>query len=231
MGFSQILVELQDVFGDDRRIALSAWTSSFSNGKKEMKTDEDVERVIRMLGGSKPPHGVPFESVVFHFWIRMPITTDRQYVTHRIQSINGMSGRYRTMPSDWYEIPEDVRTIFQKVQCANFESEYDQLCSHANQWYRESVSFLREAYLNERISNDEFKRAREIVRGCLPQSNMTERTATINLRSFANFQKQRNDSHAAPEIQYLAQQMLHEVEQCGKIPVALSVLKANVWVI
>lgn len=227
---SQIQVELQDVFGDDRRIAESAWTSSYTNGKKEFKTDEDVERVVRMLGGSKPAHGVPFESVVLYFWFRLPITTDRQYVTHRIQSMNGMSGRYRTMPQDYYAIPEDAASIMKRLD--NFyevNNEYHRLCAAANEWYRTQVGVHRSLEENGRITNAEFKRVREILRGVLPQCNMTERTATINLRSFSNFMKQRNDGHAAPEMQLLSQKMLEEVERSGKIPIALDVLKKNGW--
>jgi thymidylate synthase (FAD) len=231
MAFNQILVELQDVFGDDRRIAESAWTSSLSLGKKEFKSDADVERVVKMLGGSKPPHGVPFESVLFYFWIRMPIISDRQYVTHRIQSMNGMSGRYRTMPDDFYLIPDDVALTLNRLGMDDCIDEYNQICLESNEWYRAKLKALRIEEDLGLISNAEYKRAREILRGVLPQANMTERTATINLRSFANLQKQRNDSHAAPEMQVLAQKMLDEVEASGKIPVALSVLKENGWIV
>ena len=232
MGLEQIVVELQDVFGDDRRIAESAWTSSFSHGKKELKSDADVERVVRMLGGSKPAHGVPFESVVFYFWFRLPITSDRQYVTHRVQSINGMSGRYRTMPSDFYQLPDDVLAILNKVALHDkLSDEYRRLCIAANDFYLDAVNTLREEEHKNHITNVEFKRLREIIRGVLPQANMTERTATINLRSFANFQKQRNDGHAAAEMQWIAQKMLEAVEASNKIPVALAVLKENGWIV
>lgn len=231
MGFDQILVELQDVMGDDRRIAESAWTSSYTNCKKELRTNADVERVVRLLGDSKPPHGVPFESVVFYFWYRLPITSDRQYVTHRIQSINGMSGRYRTMPEDWYRVPEDVVEICELMNAGYLVSLYEEACQENHQWYQAIVKVAKEREKSKQITNEQCKRFREIMRGVLPQSSMTERTATINLRSFANFQKQRNDSHAAPEMRDLAQKMLAEVEKCGKIPVALEVLKANGWVI
>lgn len=230
MGFDQLLVELQDVMGSDRRIAESAWTSSYTDKAKELKTDADVERVVRMLGGSVPPHGVPFESVVFYFWIRMPITSDRQFMTHRIQSANGMSGRYRTMPQDWYGMPDDVKEICDRLGAEkNIFEEYESMCNVSNSFYSAVVGWLRDAEKGGIITNPEFKRAREIVRGALPQANMTERTTTMNLRSFANFQKQRNDGHAAPEMQYIAQRMLEEVERCAKIPIALAVLKECGW--
>ena len=75
----EIKVELQGVFGDDRWIAEAAWTSSLKQENKALRTDEDVKRVINLLANEK--HSVPFESVVFRFWIRMPISTDRQLFT------------------------------------------------------------------------------------------------------------------------------------------------------
>lgn len=231
MGFEQIQVELQDVMGDDRRIAESAWTSSMRHDKKDLRTDEDVARVVRMLGGSKPAHGVPFESVVFYFWIGLPISSDRQYVTHRIQSMNGMSGRYRTMPEDWFHLPEDVKGVLSRIDNGSMENLYEVICEGAHAFYRNSVNLFRAELNNKTITLDEFKRLRETFRNVLPQGSMTERTATINLRSFANFQKQRNDGHAQPEIRHIAQLMLAEVEKCGKIPVALEVLKENGWVV
>jgi flavin-dependent thymidylate synthase len=226
MGLEQIQVQLHDVFGDDRRIAASAWTSSYADGRKELKTDEDVERVVRMLGGSKPAHGVPFESVVFYFWLRLPIATDRQFMTHRIQSANGMSGRYRTMPKDFYTLPDDVLKLLERVGCSD---RYTQICVDANTFYQAQIGHFKTLKEQGLLGDNEFKRLRETFRGVLPQNNMTERTTCINLRSFANFQKQRNDVHAALEMQDIAQKMLNEVELSGRIPVALEVLKNNGW--
>lgn len=235
MALNQILVELQDVFGSDRVIAESAWTSSLDHSKKNLRSDEDVARVVRLLGNSKPAHGVPFESVIFRFWLRLPLISDRQYATHRIQAINGQSGRYRTMPSDFYSLPDDVLAILGRFNdcsiddCSLIAEQYDDLCTKANEWYVRRVNSLKRLFKEERLTNEEFKRVRESLRGVLPQANMLERTATINLRSFANFVKQRGDSHAALEMQYIAGLMLTEVKQSGRIPIALEVLEANKW--
>lgn len=237
MGFEQIQVELQEVMGNDRAIAEAAWTSSYTVAKKELKDDEDVARVIKMLASSDPPHGVPFESVIFRFWVRMPIATDRQHATHRIQSMNGLSGRYRTMPSDFYTAPDDILEIMKKLDktapapemWASWLYDYNQVCTDANEFYRSMVARAREAETAGALDNKEMKRLREFFRGVLPQHAMTERTTLMNLRSFANYQKQRNDDHAQPEIRNVAQKMLAAVEACGRIPVALECLKANAW--
>lgn len=223
---SQIKVELQEFMGSDRSIAEAAWTSSLTYQGKEKRTAEDVTRVVNMLANDR--HSTPFESVVLRFWIKMPIQTDRQHMTHRIASHNGMSGRYRTMPSEFLDMPEDVISILDKVDTSAFE-EYGFLCSRANEWFQDTVASLKYAEKNGTISNPELKRAREFIRGVLPQNNMTERITIFNLRSFANYMKLRNSAHAQPEIQEIARQMLEAVKVAGIAPEAIAALEKNGW--
>ena len=223
---SQIMVELQEFMGDDRSIAAAAWTSSLDYEKKQTRTDADVERVVKMLADNG--HATPFESVVLKFWVRMPIATDRQHMTHRIASHNGMSGRYRTMPTEWFVVPDDVDNIFEKVN-PSYSLEYNIYCSRVNKWYEDVCSSLKEAKALNEITNDEYKRAREFVRGALPQHNMTERVSIFNLRSFANYQKLRNSEHAQPEIRLVAQKMLEEVKNKCVAPIAIKCLEDKAW--
>jgi thymidylate synthase (FAD) len=226
----QIVVELQGTFGDDRSIAESAWTSSLDYEKKASRTDDDVKRVVEMLANNS--HGTPFESVVFRFWIKMPIAIDRQFMTHRIQSTNGMSGRYRTMPDDYLNMPQDVMVISNKI-ADEFETDpidnYMDVCDLANAKYATNCAAAKQAKDVGIITNVEYKRFREFIRGMLPQHNMTERVSIMNLRSFANFIKLRLTEHAQPEIYEVARQMLAEVEAKASCPVAIQWLKNNGW--
>jgi thymidylate synthase (FAD) len=227
----QILVELQETMGSDLSIANAAWTSTYDKSKREEKyldTDK-IESLVKRLILDK--HGTPVESVVFRFWIRMPIFVDRQHMTHRVASHNGLSGRYRTMPEDFYEIPNDVNEILNKCGSQYIAKDYSDVCLNANSSYRNAINELKKCEKNGIITNEEFKRAREILRGQLPVAGMTERTTIINLRSFANYQKQRNSSYAQPEIKMVAQLMLEEVEKSNVCPVAIKTLKEINWVI
>lgn len=231
---SQIQVELQEWMGSDRSIAESAWTSSLDYQKKQTKTDQDVERVVKMLSDNK--HSTPFESVVLKFWIKMPIQTDRQHMTHRIGSHNGMSGRYRTMPNEFLNIPDDVKEISLKSASKLYghnESleidKYYKVCSEANYQYNALIRSYKQAELAGYISNNEYKRVREFYRGMLPQNNMTERVTIFNLRSFSNYIKLRDSEHAQPEIQKVAQLMLEEVKNKNICPIALKYLEENNW--
>lgn len=223
---SQIVVELQETMGSDRSIAEAAWTSSLDYQKKKTRSEEDVVRVVKMLAENK--HATPFESVIFKFWIKMPIQTDRQHMTHRISSQNGMSGRYRTMPSEFLQVPDDVEVISQKIG-ESISYEYDAFANMVNNWYQ---SVIKEAKLAEnegKINNSEYKRFREFYRGLLPQNNMTERVTIFNLRSFANYQKLRNSPHAQPEIRLVAELMLQEVKKANIAPIAIEWLEKNNW--
>ena len=234
----QIKVELQEWLGSDRSIAESAWTSSSDYQKKKQRTDEDVKRVINMLADSK--HSVPFESVVLRFWIKLPIAADRHMMTHRISSQSGMSARYRTMPHEYLEFANDVEEITSKFTSYwgyynttqyEFMQEYYNVCESANNSYRTALDNAKKAEKEGKITNSEYKRIREFMRGMLPQHNMTERVIVINLRSFSNFIKLRDSEHAQPEIRYVAQLMLKAVETANVCPEAIAALKRNNWVI
>lgn len=238
MESNQIKVELQEVMGNDRSIASAAWTSSMELEKKEMRSDEDVTRVVKMLAEAK--HSTPFESVVMRFWIKMPIAIDRQYMTHRIQSANGMSGRYRTMPREFLSVSEDVVDITTKgivglygdtLSAQSVINDYTNTCTKVNALYIDIVNDFRKAEKAGHITNNEFKRAREFYRGMLPQHNFTERVSVMNLRSFSNFQKLRNSEHAQPEIQQVAKLMLAQVKEKNVAPIALEWLEKNGWTI
>lgn len=229
----KIIVELQESMGSDASIANAAWSSTYDKVIRDIKYDdrEKVEDLVPKLIRSN--HGTPIESVIFRFWIRMPLYTDRQHMTHRIASHNGLSGRYRTVPDDWYSVPRDVVGIMDKALGNGggeaFKKEYDDMCDASNDLYRNQISELKAAEKSEFITNAEYKRAREVLRGQLPQANMLERTTIMNLRSFANYMRQRLDAHAQPEIREVAEQMLAQVEAAGTCPVAIATLKEIGW--
>lgn len=230
MSLDQIQVELQETMGSDRAIANAAWTSSFDKVRRDVKSDEQVGNLVKRL--IIDGHGVPIESVIFKFWMRIPIFTDRQHMTHRLASHNGLSGRYRTMPEDWYKLPEDVQDILD-TQCIGMNSagiqRYERVCQIANEHYRQYLSELKEAQDVGNLTNEQYKRCREVLRGMLPQAGMTERTTIMNLRSFANYQRQRNSSHAQPEIKRVAELMLEQVKAANVCPVAIATLEEREW--
>lgn len=231
----KILVELQEYMGSDASIANAAWTSTYDKDKREDKYD-DPEKVASIVPRLiTDGHGTPIESVVFRFWIRMPIFTDRQHMTHRIASQNGLSGRYRTLPGDWFSIPQDVVDVLNRIYpnphgaTPYAKSYYDSICQQAYAFYNSELTELKLQEKWGKITNVEFKRIREVLRGVLPVAGMIERTTILNLRSFANYQRQRNSGHAQPEIRKVAELMLEEVKRANIAPIAISTLESIGW--
>lgn len=230
----KILVELQEHMGSDASIANAAWTSTYDKGRREDKYD-DADKVASLVPRLiKDGHGTPIESVIFRFWIRHPIFTDRQHMTHRMQSPNGLSGRYRTLPDDWFPMPQDCIDIINKSSPIGnmgeiMASDYDEVCERANRFYKKSLEHLKRNVDEGRITNAEYKRVREILRGVLPTAGMVERTTIMNLRSFANYQRQRNSDHAQAEIRTVAKLMLEEVKKANIAPISIATLEEIGW--
>lgn len=231
----KILVELQEFMGSDASIANAAWTSTYDKGRREDKYD-DPEKVANIVPRLiTDGHGTPIESVIMRFWMRMPIMTDRQHMTHRIASHNGLSGRYRTLPDDWFSVPQDVVDILNRIHpnphnaTPHMKMGYDSICQQAFSFYNSELLELKRQEKWGKITNAEFKRMREILRGVLPVAGMIERTTIFNLRSFANYQRQRNSTHAQKEIRVVAELMLEEVKKAGVAPIAISTLESIGW--
>lgn len=222
---SKIEVNLISVHGDDEKIANAAWTSYYSKEGKVKKTKEQAEALVKLL--AEEGHHLPFEHTQMTFHIKMPVAISRQMMTHRVGvSSSNMSGRYRTMPSVWLDIPNDVFDILSKIPSYGSQviNDYRDICTKANDLYTSAVSSLKEGETMGNISNTELKRAREFIRGMLPQHNMVESVTTFNLRSLAHFVKLRDKPNAQPEIQFIAKEMVRLLKEIDFCPVAMQYL-------
>lgn len=92
-------------FDADDRDPAQAARMSFDQMSEEERTAEEDYRLSNYL--MKNWHTSPFEMVEIWLEMKMPIFVARQFVRHRTTSINEVSGRYITLPAEWY-IPEVV---------------------------------------------------------------------------------------------------------------------------
>lgn len=92
-------------FDADDRDPAQAARMSFDQADEEARSAEEDHRLSRYL--MKNWHTSPFEMVEIWMEMKMPIFVARQFVRHRTTSINEVSGRYITLPAEWY-IPEIV---------------------------------------------------------------------------------------------------------------------------
>ncbi len=77
---------------------------SFSQMDSGRTRDQDLKLCDYLM---KNKHSSPFEMIEVWVEMKMPIFVARQWIRHRTASVNEMSGRYVTLPAEWY-IPQIV---------------------------------------------------------------------------------------------------------------------------
>lgn len=96
--------EVLEDFDADDRDAPNAARMSFDQTDSD-RTAEDDHKLAKYL--MKNGHTSPFEMVQVWLEMKLPIFVARQFVRHRTVRLNEVSGRYVTLPAEWY-IPEVV---------------------------------------------------------------------------------------------------------------------------
>jgi len=222
-------VQLIDHMGDDSAIVDAARTSI--SGEKVKATSED-RGLIRYLLRNR--HTTPFEMVVFKFLCKMPIFVARQWVRHRMASINEMSGRYGVLPEEFY-VPalEDIQfqaktnkqgrsevipePVAEKVQTAmRQDSErsfrrYKQFLAQDDPdqaMFGGGLGLVEVAELNQGGGV-----ARELARINLPLSTYTQWVWKIDLHNLLHFLGLRLDKHAQKEIRVFGEAIASIVKE------------------
>jgi len=211
-------VELLSYWGNDRTIAESAWVST---GLGSERSDGDVKRLIEE---QIIPlwHVTPLESVWFRFYVRCPIFVERQIDKSRmsnqdqdIQSAsfgrhgitqNELSGRYRTLPTEFLPMPDDVESICNRAGVDS--SAYQYALDKAGIIYRAQVASIKAAADRGAITMTEYRRVREIMRGILGTSTYTEMHITLNLNALFTLAEKRLAQDAQPETRWIVEQMV-----------------------
>lgn len=203
-------VELIGIYGSDETHALSAWTSTSRDltDKKRARMDKLLDMLAR------EGHHTPFEKSSLHFLVTSDIASHIHMLKHRIGvNINGESARYKEFKFDKYYLPHDWP-----------DDEIIELEKHILDSYTKYHGCI------ERLENYGYtrKRAKESARLYLPYGIQITCDIMFNWRSFAHFQKLRNDEHAQLEIKEIAQKMLDLVENTNQFPLTISAMrKAN----
>ena len=201
-------VELLGYYGDDQIHACSAWTSTSRNLSQD-KIDR-IPKLLKMLANEG--HHTPFEKSYLHFLVTTDIASHIHLLKHRIGvNINAESARYKEFTIDKFYIPYDWPEN-QKIELENH-------IKNSFQRYHDCIEDL----VKQGVSR---KRAKESARFYLPYGIQITCDIMFNWRSFAHFQKLRNDSHAQLEIKDVAQKMLTLVEQTNSFPHTISAMRA-----
>jgi thymidylate synthase ThyX len=241
----------------DGSVAHAAWASSTDFEKLDKKSDEDIRRIATNV--VKLHHDTPKERVWLEFFITMPIFCERQYDKYRMtlqhqdfrvdfstrimggDSItqNELSGRYRTIPERVMEMPQDVSGIIDRAYSegdilsmgsSSFEQEWKDELHKQYEYYKRKLTILKEAEVSGRITNTQYKRAREFLRGVLGTAYLTDARICMNLNAFEHILNQRLPDDAQRESQIVAYYMLEEVQKHNVAPITITqMMETNGW--
>lgn len=201
-------VELIGYYGSDETHALSAWTST----SRELSVEKRgrIDKLLTML--ATEGHHTPYEKSSLHFLVTTDIASHIHLLKHRIGvNINAESARYKEFTIDKFYIPYDWPEN-QKIELENH-------IKNSFQRYHDCIEDL----VRQGVSR---KRAKESARFYLPYGIQITCDIMFNWRSFAHFQKLRNDSHAQVEIKDIAQKMLTLIEETNSFPHTISAMRA-----
>ena len=222
-----MLVELIDNMGDDKRVVRAARVSTGKDLAIPGEAFETVSGLIRFL--MKNRHGTPFEHNAFTFRVECPIFVSREFMRHRIASYNEESGRYKQLdPVFW--IPAPSRPLIQEGKPGAYVlkpgtmDQYD----YTVRTLKTVAGAAYDAY--ERILAEGV--AREVARACLPIGIYTSFYVTFNARSMMNFLSLRvddPDSAYPSKPQYELEQVALQVEDVfqRKMPVTFRAFREN----
>lgn len=192
-----------DYMGDDSAIVQAA---RVSYGRGTRKVSEDAG-LIRYL--MRHRHSSPFEMCEIKFHVKLPIFIARQWIRHRMASVNEYSARYSILDSEFY-LPAPEHMAAQSE--VNRQGRGDVLDPQAA---AEVLDILRSdamrTYSNyEKMLDTEEGPglARELARINLTLNTYTQWYWKIDLHNFMHFLALRLDPHAQYEIRAYAEVML-----------------------
>lgn len=202
-------VYLVDYMGNDEAIAQAARVS-YGAGTKKAQTDADLIRYLL-----RHFHTTPFEMVEFKFHCKMPIFVARQWIRHRMASVNEYSGRYSEMMDEFY-LPEPE--VIRKQSAANRQGRAEELTPEQQEVV---LRILKAEFTSQYNSYKELlvmDVAKELARIGLSVANFTQWYWKIDLHNLMHFLRLRLDSHAQHEIQVYGQAMARIIE--SSVPIA-----------
>jgi thymidylate synthase (FAD) len=188
-------VRVVDYMGDDAAIVQAA---RISYGKGTKKVSED-RGLIRYL--VKNRHTTPLEMCEIKLHVKMPIFVARQWVRHRMASINEVSARYSELDREFY-FPDPAVMGLQDTK--NRQGRTGEVGDQvATKILGDMRSQCDAAYDRYKVFLDDGL-ARELARMVLPLNVYTQWYWKIDLHNLLHFLSLRMDSHAQHEIRVFA---------------------------
>jgi len=198
-GFLRVI----DYMGDDSAIVQAARVS-YGRGTRKVSEDSGLIRYLM-----RHRHSTPFEMCEIKFHVKLPIFVARQWIRHRMASVNEYSARYSILDREFY-IPEPSQLAAQSA--SNRQGRAEALPPDVAQ---RVMTMLRNDAMQcfsdyEEMLDEEggIGLARELARMNLTLNTYTQWYWKIDLHNLMNFVSLRIDPHAQYEIRVYAEAML-----------------------
>ncbi len=200
-------VRVMDYMGDDGAIVQAARVS-YGRGTRKVSEDQGLIRYLM-----RHRHSTPFEMCEIKYHVKLPIFVARQWIRHRMASVNEYSARYSILDREFY-IPEPAQLAMQSE--SNRQGRGDVLQGDAAaavlDLLRDDASRCHDHYAlmlgDEAGESGGYGLARELARMNLTLNTYTQWYWKADLHNLLNFLALRLDAHAQYEIRVYAEAML-----------------------
>lgn len=193
---------LVDVMGDDQAIVQAARVS-YGEGTRRVSDDRSLIRYLL-----RHQHTSPLEMVELKFLVRVPMDCWRQWIRHRMASVNEYSTRYSVAIDASQTTPPDQWRRQSASNKQGSEGFLDLIAgadlSRAERELHERARSLYRQRLERGV-------AREQARKELPLSTYTEAYWKIDLHNLLHFLRLRLDERAQWEIRQYARAIGREI--------------------
>lgn len=186
---NELNVKYHDHMGDDDRVIEAARVSV---GKEDIAQNRR-EGLIRYLVSED--HTSTLEHCYVTFSVDVPIFVAREWMRHRTQSFNEISGRYSKLDLKFY-LPDENRGMVNAGSSARPDIQSNpELAKKAQAIHEWAYKIAAEAY-QEMI---DLGVAKEVARNVLPVGTYTRLYATANLNNWFKFLYLRNGEKGHPQ--------------------------------
>jgi thymidylate synthase (FAD) len=178
---------------------------SFNNKDADRSEEEDYKLYEYLI---KHKHSTPIEMIETWWEMKLPIFVERQFVRHRMQTINEVSARYSTLPAEWY-IPK----IVGGKSKSNKQGQEDNIDLDIQEWFKQTLdNRCSMCYIDykEALANGI---APEHARLFLHVNHYTHLIRKFDLHNLMHFLSLRLDKHAQVEARVYAQAMFDLLER------------------
>lgn len=197
-------VRVVDYMGDDAAVVQAARVS-YGAGTK---TPSDDQGLIHYL--MRHRHTTPFEMCELKLHVKLPIFVARQWIRHRMASVNEVSARYSVLDREFYiPRPEDIRKQSATNKQGGGEPLDPGMARLVHGAMRDSAACQFDLY----DVHNKADVARETARIGLPLSTYTQWYWKVDLHNLLHFLQLRADPHAQYEIRVYADAILDIVRQ------------------